>query len=296
MYKELNGVVASKHIKQELLEQVKELVNQGHRPPHLAAILVGEDGASQTYVKMKQKACAAVGFESTLIRYENTLTEEELVKKIEELNEDEQIDGILVQLPLPKQIDESTITETISPAKDVDGFHNQNVGMLAKGKPGFVSATPLGVTKMIEFYGLETSGKHCVIIGRSNIVGRPMSLLMSMNAPYGNATVTLCHSRTKDIGRFCRMADILIVALGIPGFVTEDMVKEGAIVIDVGITRVDTTENEKGYVLKGDVDFHNVAEKTSAITPVPRGVGPMTIVGLLENTLKAYKQNHNISL
>ncbi len=294
MYKELNGVVASKHIKQELLAQVNKQVEKGLRPPHLVAILVGNDGASQTYVGMKEKACAAVGFKSTLMRFEDTITEEELVSKIQEINNDETIDGLIVQLPLPKHIDENRITETIVPEKDVDGFHNINVGKLAKGKPGFVSATPLGITKLIEFYGLETSGKHCVVIGRSNIVGRPMSLLMSMNAPFGNATVTLCHSRTKDLAKYCLMADILIVGLGKPEFLTADMVKEGAIVIDVGITRVETSENEKGYVLKGDVDFKGVAEKASAITPVPRGVGPMTIVGLLGNTLKAYKQNNNI--
>lgn len=294
MYTELNGLTASKHIKTELLKEVQEIESQGHRPPHLAAVLVGLDGASQTYVAMKEKACKAVGFNSTLFRYPDTLTEKELLEKIEDLNQDPEIDGILVQLPLPKQINENTITEAISPDKDVDGFHNINVGKLAKGQPGYVSATPLGVTKMIEFYGIETSGKHCVIIGRSNIVGKPMSLLMSMNAPFGNATVTLCHSRTKDIEKYCLMADIIIVALGIPGFLKEDMVKEGAVVIDVGITRVDSNDNDKGYVLKGDVDFDGVSNKASAITPVPRGVGPMTIVGLLENTLKAYKQNNNL--
>jgi methylenetetrahydrofolate dehydrogenase (NADP+) / methenyltetrahydrofolate cyclohydrolase len=255
--------------------------------PHLAAILIGNNGASETYVASKIKNCEEVGFKSTLIRFEETVSENILSTAISELNNDESVHGILVQLPLPKHINESNIINLINPLKDVDGFHPISVGKLVQGLDTFVPATPLGVMMMLKHYNIETSGKHAVVIGRSNIVGRPMSILLSANTNPGNCTVTLCHSRTKDVEKICANADIIVAALGIPGFLKAEMVKEGAVVIDVGITRVIDETKKSGFAIKGDVDFENVAPKCSYITPVPGGVGLMTIVALLENTLKA---------
>ncbi|MBI1306043.1 MAG: bifunctional 5,10-methylene-tetrahydrofolate dehydrogenase/5,10-methylene-tetrahydrofolate cyclohydrolase [Bacteroidetes bacterium] len=287
----LNGKEQSDIIKGEIATQVSEIVSSGKRAPHLAAILVGEDGASKTYVKNKELACQKVGFTSTLLRYDATITEEELLNKIEEINNDDEIDGLIVQLPLPSHISENKVTQAINPAKDVDGFHDVNVGKLTKGEDTFISATPYGIIQLLDRYKIETSGKHCVVVGRSNIVGRPMSILMSRADNPGNCTVTLCHSRTKNLADFTRMADILIVALGRAEFVTGDMVKPGATVIDVGITRV-PADNERGYVLRGDVEFDSCAAVAGAITPVPGGVGPMTIIGLMQNTLKSYQLRH----
>ncbi|MCB0733777.1 MAG: bifunctional methylenetetrahydrofolate dehydrogenase/methenyltetrahydrofolate cyclohydrolase FolD [Flavobacteriales bacterium] len=284
----LNGKELSNQIKVEIAEQVKAIVDSGKRPPHLAAILVGEDGASKTYVKNKELACERVGFASTLLRLDASTSEEDLLQKIAEINANPDIDGLIVQLPLPKHISENKVTQAIDPTKDVDGFHDVNVGKLTKGEDTFISATPYGIIQLLDRYNIETSGKHCVVVGRSNIVGRPMSILMSRSDNPGNSTVTLCHSRTKNLGDFTRMADILIVALGRPEFVTGDMVKPGATVIDVGISRVDA-DNQRGYVLKGDVEYDSCAAVAGAITPVPGGVGPMTIIGLLQNTLKSYQ-------
>lgn len=283
----LDGKKISDEIKAELADQVKQLVAQGHRPPHLAAILVGSDGASETYVASKVKSCEQIGFGSTLIRLPEDVSEEQLLKEVTAINENEEIDGLIVQLPLPKHIDEQKVIETVIPEKDVDGFHPVNVGKLVLGLPTFVSATPKGIMELLERYKIETSGKHCVVLGRSNIVGTPMANLLSRNSYPGNCTVTLCHSRTKNLEEFTRTADILIVALGKAEFVTADMVKEGAVVVDVGITRVNDPSNPKGYVIKGDVAFDQVAEKASYITPVPGGVGRMTIAALLQNTLRA---------
>lgn len=259
----------------------------GRKVPHLAAILVGNSGASETYVASKVKNCAEVGFKSTLIRLDANVTESALLENIEQLNLDEDIDGILVQLPLPAQINEEKVINSIDPSKDVDGFHPINTGRMVQGLPGFVPATPYGIMLMLEHYKIETSGKHAAVIGRSNIVGRPISILLSSNTNPGNCTVTVCHSRTKNLKEICLQADIIVAALGIPGFLKEDMVKEGAVVIDVGITRVADAEKKSGFVLKGDVDFANVAPKCSYITPVPGGVGLMTIAALLMNTLTA---------
>ncbi len=255
--------------------------------PHLAAILIGNNGASETYVASKIKNCEEVGFKSSLIRFEVDVTEKELIEAITTLNEDASVHGILVQLPLPKHIDESSIINLINPAKDVDGFHPISVGKLVQGLDTFVPATPLGVMMMLQHYKIETVGKNAVVIGRSNIVGRPMSILLSANTNPGNCTVTLCHSRTQNLAKICADADIIVAALGIPGFLKADMVKEGAVVIDVGITRVVDETKKSGFAIKGDVDFENVAAKCSYITPVPGGVGLMTIAALLENTLKA---------
>ncbi len=285
---DLNGKALSQTIKAEIAEEVANLTAGGNRPPHLVAILVGEDGASRTYVKNKENACSRVGFASTIKRFDASITEDELLAEIASINEDDGIDGLIVQLPLPGHISESKVTHAIDPSKDVDGFHDINIGKLTKGEDTFISATPYGIIQLLERNNIETSGKHCVVVGRSNIVGRPMSILMSRNDNPGNCTVTLCHSRTADLKSFTLMADIVIVALGRPEFVTADMIKPGAVVIDVGITRVDA-DNEKGYVLKGDVEYSGVSEKASWITPVPGGVGPMTIIGLMQNTLKAYK-------
>jgi len=287
----LNGKEVSNIIKEEIAVEVEAIVSTGKRAPHLAAILVGEDGASRTYVKNKENACKKVGFTSTLLRFEKSISEEELLNEVEKINQNPEIDGLIVQLPLPKHISENKVTLAIRPDKDVDGFHDVNVGKLAKGEDTFISATPYGIIQLLERYHIETSGKHCVVVGRSNIVGRPMSILLSDNSNPGNCTVTICHSRTQNLADFTRSADILIVALGHPEFVTADMVKEGAVVIDVGITRVDA-DTPKGYVLKGDVNFDEVAPKASYITPVPGGVGPMTIVGLMQNTLKAYQRKN----
>ena len=280
----LSGILVAKQIKQEIKTEVEQLLNKGFKRPHLAAILVGADGASMTYVAAKEKDCKEVGFDSTVLRFDASITEEELLLEVEKINNNDEIDGLIVQLPLPKHINEKKVTETISWKKDVDGFHPYNVGLMFKGLPCYLPATPFGIIKLLEYYKIETSGKNCVVIGRSDIVGKPMSALMLGK----NCTVTVCHSKTVDINSFTQKADIIIAAVGIPNYVNAEMVKEGAVVIDVGITRVDD-DSEKGYKLIGDVDFDSVATKASFITPVPGGVGPMTRVGLLLNTLMAIK-------
>ncbi len=285
----LDGKKISDEVKAELAEDVRQLVANGHRPPHLAAILVGSDGASETYVASKVKSCEKIGYSSTLVRLSENVTEQELLKEIDAINNNAEIDGLIVQLPLPKHINEQRVTERVVPEKDVDGFNPINVGKLVLGLPTFVSATPMGIIELLKRYNIETSGKHCVVIGRSNIVGTPMANLLSRNSNPGNCTVTLCHSRTKNLEAFTKQADILIVALGKAEFVTANMVKEGAVVIDVGITRVEDSTNSRGYVLKGDVKFDEVESKCSYITPVPGGVGRMTIAALLQNTLLARK-------
>lgn len=289
----LDGKGLAQKLRGKIREEVARLTSEGRRAPHLAAILVGEDGASKTYVNSKERDCEYVGFSSTVHRLAADTTEEDLLALIGSINNNPDIDGLIVQLPVPKHIDAEKITEAIHPDIDVDGFHTISVGKLTKGEDTYISATPFGIIMMLEDYGIETSGKHCVVIGRSNIVGRPMSILMSRNGYPGNSTVTLTHSRTKNLKEFTLQADIVIAALGIPEFLTDDMVKEGAVVIDVGITRVDA-DNDKGYVLKGDVDFDSMKDKTSAITPVPGGVGPMTRYGLLFNTMKSYKKKMGI--
>lgn len=279
----------SKQIQDEIAVEVKSLLEKGGKKPHLAAILVGSDGASETYVAAKVKACERVGFDSTLIRFPESTSESELLDKIATLNKDENIDGFIVQLPLPKHIDECKVTESILPQKDVDGFHPQNIGRMALNLPTYLPATPNGIMELLRRYKVETVGKHCVVLGRSNIVGSPMSILMARNTSPGNCTVTLCHSRTQNLKEFTQKADVLIVALGQPGFVTAGMVKDGVVIIDVGITRVPSDKTKSGYKLLGDVDFEGVAPKSSYITPVPGGVGPMTIASLLANTLKSSK-------
>ena len=285
----IDGKATASAIKNEIKAEVDSLVASGYRNPHLAAILVGHDGGSETYVAFKIKDCQEVGFRSSLVRFEDDVKEEELLAKIEALNHDDLVDGFIVQLPLPDHIDEQKVIEAIDPRKDVDGFHPVNVGRTVIGLPSFVSATPSGIVELLKRYGIETSGKHCVVLGRSNIVGRPMSILMSQKSI--NATVTVAHSRTRDLERLCASADILIAALGVPGFVKASMVKEGAVVIDVGTTRVPAPDTKSGFRLKGDVVYEEVAPKCSYITPVPGGVGPMTRVSLLSNTLKAAKRN-----
>jgi methylenetetrahydrofolate dehydrogenase (NADP+)/methenyltetrahydrofolate cyclohydrolase len=287
----LDGKALALKLRGKIKEEVEALRKAGHRAPYLAAILVGEDGASKTYVNSKEKDCEYVGFESIVHKLSADTSEEDLLNLIETINNDKNIDGLIVQLPVPKHIDATKIIESIDPEIDVDGFHTLNVGKLTINEDTYISATPFGVIMMLEEYGIETKGKHCVVIGRSNIVGRPMSILMSQGGR--DATVTVCHRYTKDIGAFTSMADIVIVAVGIPDFLTAGMVKEGATIIDVGITRVDA-DNKRGYVLKGDVDYEAVKEKSGAITPVPGGVGPMTRYGLLFNTLKSFKKKHNI--
>ena len=287
----LDGKKVSQAVKNELLQKTTQLISQQKKVPHLAAILIGSNGASETYVASKIKNCEEIGFKSSLYRFEATATEEQIFAKISALNIDEDVDGILVQLPLPKHISEEKIINLINPAKDVDGFHPISVGKLVQGLPTFVPATPYGIMLMLEHYGIDTSGKHAVVIGRSNIVGRPMSILLSQNTQPGNCTVTLCHSRTKDLKALCLQADIIVAALGKVSFLTADMVKENAIVIDVGITRVPDTTKKTGFSIKGDVDFQNVAPKCSYITPVPGGVGLMTIAALLKNTYNACLQN-----
>ncbi len=282
----LDGKQTADQVKLEIAEKVKSIVEKSGKRPHLAAILVGNDGASQTYVGHKEKACAQVGFKSTLLRFDSTITQEFLISEIKKINEDKDIDGLIVQLPLPKHIDEQAIIEAIDPKKDVDGFHPENVGRMVIGLPSFVSATPDGIMELLARYEIDTKGKHCVILGRSNIVGRPMSNLLSQKSNPGDCTVTMCHSRTKDIKSHTLQADIIVAALGVPEFLKGDMVKEGAVVIDVGITRVEA-DTKTGFRLVGDVKFDEVAPKCSYITPVPGGVGPMTIVSLLKNTLKA---------
>ncbi len=288
----IDGKEVSKALKDKIKKEVAEIIDKGEDGPHLAAVIVGNDPASETYVKSKEKAAHSVGMMSSVYRYPENTSEEELLKVIDFLNEDPDIDGFIVQLPLPGHIDENKIIERISPAKDVDGFHPVNVGKMAIGQPGFLPATPAGILELLKYYNIDTEGKNCVVLGRSNIVGSPMSILMSKKGYPGNSTVTLCHSKTENLKEITKNADILIVAIGKPGFVTEDMVKDGAVVIDVGIHRVEDKESPKGYKLVGDVDFENVKKKASYITPVPGGVGPMTIASLLNNTLKAYKKEY----
>jgi len=282
----LDGRATSEQVKKEIALKVEEIVSKGGKRPHLAAILVGEDGASQTYVNNKEKTCAFVGFKSTIIRMPETTTEDSLLAEIKKFNEDKDVDGLIVQLPLPKHINEQKVIEAIDPAKDVDGFHPINVGKMVLGMPSYISATPDGIMEILTRYNIETSGKHCVIIGRSNIVGRPLANLLSLKARPGDCTVTICHSHTKNIKEFTLQADIIVAALGIPGFLKGDMVKDGAVIIDVGITRV-PADNKSGFRLAGDVQFDEVAPKASYITPVPGGIGLMTIISLLKNTLKA---------
>jgi len=285
----LDGKKTSAEIKAEIALEVDKIKAEGGKTPHLAAVLVGHDGASETYVNNKVKSCEACGFKSTLLRFEETVSEIELLKAVEEINADDDIDGLIVQLPLPNHISVQKVTDRIKPEKDVDGFHPVNVGRMVKGLPAYISATPYGIMQLLERYEIPTEGKHCVVIGRSDIVGTPMSILLSRKSKPGNCTVTICHSRTKDIKAHTLDADIIIAALGMPEFLTEDMVKEGTVVIDVGITRVKDDTKKRGYALKGDVKFEEVAPKCSYITPVPGGVGPMTIASLLWNTLQSSK-------
>ena len=288
----LDGKKASQAIRDELKIEVAQLSAEGKKIPHLAAILVGNNGASSTYVAAKVKACEEVGIKSTLIHYEDTISETKLLDKIRDLNSDPDIDGILVQLPLPKHISDEEVINSIDPDKDVDGFHPINVGYMVQGLPTFVPATPHGIMLLLEHFKVDTKGKHAVVVGRSNIVGRPMSILLSGNSNPGNCTVTICHSQTKNIKDFCLQADIIVAALGKPDFITADMGKEGAIVIDVGITRVEDATKKSGFKLKGDVDYDNVAPKCSWITPVPGGVGPMTIAALMKNTFRSCSQKN----
>ena len=287
----IDGKVTAAAIKQEIAEEVKAIVAAGGKQQHFAAVLVGHDGGSETYVKNKVLACEACGFKSTLIRYEDDITEDELLACVDRLNKDADVDGFIVQLPLPKHIDEQKIIEAIDYRKDVDGFHPVNVGRMAIGLPCFISATPLGSVTLLRRYGIETSGKKCVVLGRSNIVGKPMAQLM-MQKQYGDSTVTVCHSHSANLKEECREADIIIAAIGRPDFVTADMVKEGAVIIDVGTTRVPDASRKSGYRLNGDVKFDEVAPKCSYITPVPGGVGPMTICSLMKNTLAAGKKEY----
>lgn len=291
-YQLLDGKKIAAEIKTEIAAEVAEMITSGNRAPHLVAILVGEDGASETYVNSKAKNCAEVGFNSSVLRFDANITEEFLLNKIIEINNDDSIDGLIVQLPLPDHISVTKVVETIDHKKDVDGFHPINIGRMNKNLPCYISATPNGIMMLLERYKIETTGKHCVVIGRSNIVGSPMSILMALNAEPGNATVTLCHSRTPNIESFTKQADILIVAIGKKNFLTANMVKEGAVVIDVGMNRELSDKTKSGYKLFGDVDFDNVSKKASWITPVPGGVGLMTIVSLLKNTLAAAKKSY----
>lgn len=284
----IDGKATAEAIKAEIAEEVGQIVSNGGRAPHLAAILVGHDGGSETYVKNKVLACEKCGFESTLIRFEEDVTEEELLQCVDKFNKDESVDGFIVQLPLPKHIDEQKVIEAIDYRKDVDGFNPINVGRMSIGLPCFISATPLGIITLLKRYGINTSGKKCVVLGRSNIVGKPMAQLM-MQKQFGDATVTVCHSHTKDIKKECLEADIIIAAIGSPNFLTGDMVKEGAVIVDVGTTRVPDATRKSGFRLNGDVKYDEVAPKSSFITPVPGGVGPMTICSLMKNTLQAYK-------
>lgn len=284
----IDGKATAEAIKAEIAEEVGQIVSNGGRAPHLAAILVGHDGGSETYVKNKVLACEKCGFESTLIRFEEDVTEEELLQCVDKFNKDESVDGFIVQLPLPKHIDEQKVIEAIDYRKDVDGFNPINVGRMSIGLPCFISATPLGIITLLKRYGINTSGKKCVVLGRSNIVGKPMAQLM-MQKQFGDATVTVCHSHTKDIKKECLEADIIIAAIGKPDFLTGDMVKEGAVIVDVGTTRVPDATRKSGFRLNGDVKYDEVAPKSSFITPVPGGVGPMTICSLMKNTLQAYK-------
>jgi methylenetetrahydrofolate dehydrogenase (NADP+)/methenyltetrahydrofolate cyclohydrolase len=288
----IDGKETANKIKDQIAKEVAQLQSEGKKTPHLAAILVGSDGASETYVNSKVKNCARVGFNSTLVNFSDDVSEKELLSKIEELNNNDEIDGYIVQLPLPNHIDEKKVTEAIDPKKDVDGFHPENLGKMVLGLPCFLPATPYGIMMMLENYGIETAGKNCVVMGRSHIVGSPMSILMSRKANPGNATVTMVHSRTVNLRYYTKQADILIAAIGKPEFVTADMVKEGATVIDVGIHRLPSDKTKSGFKLFGDVKFDEVSGKCHAISPVPGGVGPMTIVGLLKNTLEAVKMKY----
>ncbi len=286
----LDGKLLSKNIKEELKHEVNVLVSEGKRAPHLAAILVGNDGASETYVNHKVKMCNDVGFGSTLLRLDDNISEEFLLEQVERLNKDDEIDGFIVQLPLPAHINARKVTLAIEPKKDVDGFHPVNMGRMLLGHPAYLPATPYGIMQLLRAYEVDTSGKDCVIVGRSNIVGKPMSVLMARNHKYGNCTVTLCHSKTNDLELKLKNADIIIAALGKPEFINADMVKDNAIIIDVGITRIPDESRKSGYRLAGDVNYADVAEKCSYITPVPGGVGPMTVISLMKNTMKAYKK------
>ena len=286
----IDGKKVAAEVKQEIAAEVEQMIAEGKRRPHLVAILVGHDGGSETYVRNKVIACEQCGFKSTLIRYEDDVTESELLDTIDKLNNDADVDGFIVQLPLPRHISEQRIIEAIDYRKDVDGFHPTNVGRMSIGLPCFVSATPAGIIELLSRYNVNTNGANCVVLGRSNIVGKPVANLLMQKAPVGNATVTVCHSATKNLKEICRQADIIIAAIGQPEFVKEDMVKEGAVIIDVGTTRVPSTNTKRGFKLKGDVDFANVAPKCSLITPVPGGVGPMTICSLMKNTLVASKK------
>ncbi|MDO9511751.1 MAG: bifunctional methylenetetrahydrofolate dehydrogenase/methenyltetrahydrofolate cyclohydrolase FolD [Bacteroidales bacterium] len=289
--KRIDGKAIATQIKNDIKTEVAALIDNEQPAPHLAAVIVGEDPASQTYISSKDKACKEVGITSSIYRYPANLSEEELLEVVDFLNNDDDVSGFIVQLPLPEHIDANKVIQRISPEKDVDGFHPQNMGKLVMGLPSLLPATPYGIMLLLEKYKIETSGKHCVVLGRSNIVGTPVSLLMSRKASPGDATVTICHSRTKNLKEICLQADILIAAIGQPNFVTADMVKEGAVVIDVGIHRIPDEKAEKGYHITGDVDFENVSKKTSFITPVPGGVGAMTIAALLLNTMKAFKKD-----
>lgn len=286
----IDGKAVAKAAKAVLAKEVTQIKNNGGKVPHLAAVLVGEDPASQTYVRSKVRSCEKIGFHSTLIRKPATISEAELLDIVQQLNDNEDIDGFIVQLPLPKHIDDEKVTLAIDPRKDVDGFHPMNFGRMAQGLPAYIPATPYGIVQLLEHYNIATSGKHCVVVGRSNIVGTPMSILMSRKSKIGNCTVTLCHSRTKDLKTETLRADIIIVAVGRPNYITADMVKDGVVVIDVGINRVEDASRKRGYRLVGDVDFKAVSQKASYITPVPGGVGQMTVTALLMNTLKASKK------
>lgn len=288
----IDGKKISAQVKQEIADEVSRMANEGKKIPHLAAVLVGNDPASETYVASKVKACQAVGIKSSELRYSSDITEEQLLEVIDKLNADEDVDGFIVQLPLPKHISEENVLNRISPDKDVDGFHPCNVGRMVLGLPTFLPATPAGIVELLSRYNIETEGKHCVVVGRSNIVGTPMSVLMSRKAKHANCTVTMCHSRTQNLKEITLQADILIVAMGVPRFIKADMVKEGAVVVDVGIHRIPSDKTKSGWQLVGDVDFEHVAPKCAYITPVPGGVGPMTIVSLLKNTLLACSRKH----
>ena len=288
----IDGKKVSEQVKEEIAEKVSRFVAAGKKIPHLAAVLVGNDGASETYVASKVKACQAVGIKSTELRYSSDITEDQLLDVIQRLNDDPDVDGFIVQLPLPKHISEEKVLNKIHPDKDVDGFHPCNVGKMVLGLPTYLPATPAGIMELLARYDIQTEGKHCVVVGRSNIVGTPMAVLMSRKAKYANCTVTMCHSKTANLKEISLQADILIVAIGVPHFITEDMVHEGAVVVDVGIHRIPSETTKSGWKLVGDVDFEKVAPKCSYITPVPGGVGPMTIVSLLQNTIKACEAKH----
>jgi methylenetetrahydrofolate dehydrogenase (NADP+)/methenyltetrahydrofolate cyclohydrolase len=292
----LDGKRLSLTLQDEIAQQVQALLSEGKKRPHLAAVLVGNNPASEAYVSSKIKACERIGFKSSMLRFNNSITQDILISEVQQLNNNDDVDGILVQLPLPVQIDEEKITEAISPEKDVDGFHPVNIGRMVKGLPSHLPATPYGILILLERYKIETAGKHCVVVGRSNIVGTPISILLSRNSNPGNCSVTITHSRTRNLKELCLQADILIAAIGKPDFITAEMIREGAVVIDVGINRVEDASRKSGFRLKGDVDFENVASKCSYITPVPGGVGPLTIAALMMNTLNAAKAKNEISV